>query len=87
MINIDTEKIDEIIKYEIGTCPYRIYKKVFGFCDKLEHYDDKIINVKTFGIKLFIIDFDHASILHTDYIDNPNDNIHSRLNIISDLIS
>jgi hypothetical protein len=85
MISIDREKTDEIIKYEFGICPYRAYKNVFGFCDYLQYYDDKIINVKTYGIKLFLVDFDHSIILHTDYCDRPKDNINLRLNIIADI--
>jgi hypothetical protein len=85
MISINSDKIDEIIKYEFGTCPYRAYKGVFGFCNYLKYYNDKIINVKTNGIKLFIVDFDQSVILHYDYNDNPTNDINIRLNIIADM--
>ena len=67
MVSFDNSLRDEIIQYKIGTCPYRTYKDMWNYCEVFKYYNDKIINVKTYGMKLIIIDFDNSIILHSDY--------------------
>lgn len=67
MINLDQNNTNEIITYQVDKYPRRAYKtSMISKCDDLDYifYD---IHIKTFGIKIFIIDFDNADILHCDY--------------------
>lgn len=67
-INLEQSNIDETIEYNIEKYPHRIYKQGMNAdCDKIFE-GDRIIKIKTFGLKILITDFDRANILHTDYL-------------------
>ncbi len=90
LVSYDNTLIDETIQYKFGTCPFRTYKNMWSYCDVFTYYDDKIIDIKTYGMKLMLIDFDNSIILHTDYAEQ-NDftrtkyNINPRINLFHDL--
>lgn len=90
LVSYDNTLVDETIQYKFGTCPFRTYKNMWSYCDVFTYYDDKIIDIKTHGMKLMLIDFDNSMILHTDYAE-PNDfsktkyNINPRINLFHDL--
>jgi hypothetical protein len=80
MININPDLQDEVIRYEFNKYPFRFYKDTFK-CDEI-HYNYLSVNVKTYGIKALIIDFDRANILHIDYIKDKTIPLTSQVNII-----
>lgn len=65
---------DMSIEYKISYNPYRYYKEEYR-CIPYNDTWDKTTNIKLYGLKIYLIDFDNARIVHDRFRNNPKSNI------------